>query len=202
MRTTIVRSAALILLGSFACFAQLTNSERDFALSHLYGSEKMFLVSVERLSPAQVNFRAAPNRWSIAECAEHIALAEDFLFGIVKDGVMKSPAVPDHKASQADDEKVLSFTVDRTQKFTAPEPIRPASKFASVDEAVAHFEQSRAHLLDYVRSGQDDLRHHVAKHPLGFTLDGYQWILLLSAHTERHVAQIEEVKADPNFPKN
>ena len=33
------------------------------------------------------------------------------------------------------------------------------------------------------------------------TLDGYQWLLLLSTHSERHTAQIEEVKADPNFPK-
>jgi DinB family protein len=203
MRTTIVRSAALILLGSFACFAQLSDSERDFALSHLYASEKMFLVSVEGLSPAQLNFRAAPNRWSIAECAEHIALAEDFIFGIVTGQVMKSPAVPDHKASEADDQKVLAATVDRSQKFTAPEPIRPSSKFASVDEAVAHFEKSRARVLDYVRSGQDDLRHHLAENPAsGSPIDGYQWILLLSAHTERHVAQIEEVKADPKFPKD
>jgi len=202
MRTSIVRSAVLILLGSFACLAQLTDSERDFALSHLYASEKMFLVSVDGLSPAQLNFRAAPNRWSIAECAEHIALAEDFIFGVVTGQVMKSPAVPDHKASDADDQKVIAATVDRSQKFKAPEPIRPSSKFASVDEAVAHFEKSRARVLDYVRSGQDDLRHHLAEMPAsGTPIDGYQWILLLSAHTERHVAQIEEVKADPNFPK-
>ena len=32
------------------------------------------------------------------------------------------------------------------------------------------------------------------------TMDGYQWLLLLSAHSGRHTEQIEEVKADPNFP--
>src|SRR5580700_5580660 len=142
MHTSIARSAVLILLGSFACFAQLTDSERDFALSHLYASEKMFLVPVDRLT-AQLNFRAAPNRWSIAECAEHIALAEDFIFGFVTGHVMKSAAFPDHKPSDADDQKVIAATVDRSKKFTAPEPIQPSSKFASVDEAVAHFEKSR-----------------------------------------------------------
>jgi hypothetical protein len=203
MRTSIARSAVLILLGSFACLAQLTDSERAFALSDLYASEKMFLVSVDRLSPAQLNFTAAPNRWSIAECAEHIALAEDFIFEFITNHVMKSATVPDHKASDADDQKVIAATVDRGKKFTAPEPIQPSSKFGSVDEAVAHFEKSRAHVLDYVRSGQDDLRHHVAQSTAtGSPIDGYQWILMLSAHTERHVAQIAEVKADPNFPKN
>jgi len=34
------------------------------------------------------------------------------------------------------------------------------------------------------------------------TLDGYQWILLISGHERRHTLQILEVKADPNFPKN
>jgi hypothetical protein len=32
-------------------------------------------------------------------------------------------------------------------------------------------------------------------------LDGYQWLLLLSAHTERHTAQIAEVKAHTGFPR-
>jgi hypothetical protein len=32
-------------------------------------------------------------------------------------------------------------------------------------------------------------------------MDTYQWILMLSAHSERHLAQLLEVKADPNFPK-
>jgi len=30
---------------------------------------------------------------------------------------------------------------------------------------------------------------------------GYEWILFIAAHSERHTKQILEVKADPNFPK-
>ena len=53
-------------------------------------------------------------------------------------------------------------------------------------------------------STQDDLRDHFRDHPVPAigTLDAYQWILLISGHTRRHTAQILEVKADPNFPKN
>ena len=36
--------------------------------------------------------------------------------------------------------------------------------------------------------------------PLG-PLDGYQWLVFIAAHTERHLAQLREVKADPKFPK-
>jgi hypothetical protein len=38
--------------------------------------------------------------------------------------------------------------------------------------------------------------------PLGGPkLDAYEWVLFVSAHSQRHTKQIEEVKADPNFPK-
>ena len=46
-----------------------------------------------------------------------------------------------------------------------------------------------------------DLRDHAIDSPLGKKLDGYEWVLFISAHTERHTKQIDEVKADPNFPK-
>jgi hypothetical protein len=37
--------------------------------------------------------------------------------------------------------------------------------------------------------------------PVG-KMDGYEFILFIAAHSERHVKQINEVKADPNFPKS
>ena len=56
---------------------------------------------------------------------------------------------------------------------------------------MAAFLPRRAVTLDYVRANRDPL-HHAA--PLGDTglLDGYQWLLLLAAHTDRHVVQMQE----------
>ena len=34
------------------------------------------------------------------------------------------------------------------------------------------------------------------------TMDGYQWALTAAGHDERHVRQILEVKADPNFKES
>jgi len=33
-------------------------------------------------------------------------------------------------------------------------------------------------------------------------LDGYEWLLFIGAHSERHTKQMLEVKASPDFPKN
>ena len=66
---------------------------------------------------------------------------------------------------------------------------------------IAHFKESRDAHIEYVDKTQDDLRDHFSPHPAAGLLDAYQWILLMSAHTERHAAQINEVKGDPKFPK-
>jgi hypothetical protein len=66
---------------------------------------------------------------------------------------------------------------------------------------VAHFKQSRDRNIAYLQTTQDDLRSHFLDHPAMKTLDAYQWMLLVSAHSERHTSQINEVKMDPNYPK-
>ena len=53
---------------------------------------------------------------------------------------------------------------------------------------------------DYLKSTAG-LRAHQADSPLG-KLDGYEWVLLIAAHSDRHTKQMMEVKADPNFPKS
>ena len=40
----------------------------------------------------------------------------------------------------------------------------------------------------------------VGDSPLG-PLDGYQWLLFMAAHWERHLGQIKEAKADAKFPR-
>jgi uncharacterized damage-inducible protein DinB len=180
--------------------ATLTQAERDRAIAELTASRQQFLDSVAGLSPAQWNFKPDEKTWSVAECAEHIAVSEDVIFGYVAKFV-EAPAAPDKKSAVTDD-YVLTAVVDRSHKFQAPEALRPTHRFATPQEMVDHFKQSRAHTIAYVRDTQDDLRAHFFDHPVLKTMDTYQWILLISAHSQRHTAQLNEVKANPNFPKN
>ena len=180
--------------------ATLTQAERDRAVSELENSRKQFLDSVAGLSPAQWNFKPDEKTWSVAECAEHIAVSEDVIFGMITQKFMQAPAAPDQK-SAVTDEFILAAVVNRTQKFQAPEILRPTHRFATPQEMLDHFKQSREHTIAYMRTTQDDLRGHFGDHPVLKTLDAYQWVLLLSAHSQRHTAQLNEVKANPNFPK-
>jgi hypothetical protein len=190
------------LIATVPGFCQtLTQGERDRALSELYATRKVFLDSVAGLTEAQWNFKPAPDVWSIAECAEHITLSEDLIAGRARQ-MMESPAEPDKRAlTKGKDEAILKGAADRSQKFKAPEVLVPTHRWPTQAALVAHFKESRDRTLDYVRTTEDPLRVHFSDHPVFKTLDAYQWFLLLSAHTARHTAQLNEVKQNPNYPK-
>jgi hypothetical protein len=198
-----------ILILTTAASAQtaqtLTQADRDKAVAELEGSRQAFLDATKGLSAAQWNFKAGPDRWSIAECAEHIALAEDFIFEVATTRVMSTPATPEKRdVVKGKDEAIVKMLQDRSHKATAPEPIDPAKHKLSADEALKQFLASRARNIEYIKTTQDDLRDHFFDHPVPVfgTMDAYQWILFMSGHSRRHTLQILEVKADPNFPKS
>ena len=196
---------ALALVFTADATQTLSKEERDKAVTELEGSKKAFLDATKGLSAAQWNFKSAPDRWSVAECAEHIALSEGFIFGVVSDRIMKAPANPEKRdAAKGKDDKIIPMLQDRTHKAIAPEQIDPAkNKPMTGEESVKLFLDNRAHTIDYIKTTQEDLRDHLFDHPVPVfgTMDAYQWVLFLSGHSRRHTAQILEVKADPNFPK-
>ncbi len=177
-----------------------TQAEKDKALKYLESTKQGVMDATKGLSAAQWDFKPAPDRWSVAEVMEHIAAAEDFIRGNITENVMKAPARPEGEDVAAIDQMVLSMVPDRSHKVQAPEPLKPTNRFGSPDGSLKHFLESRQ-TTEGLLTGHDDLRAHATDSPFGKKLDGYEWILMIAAHSERHTKQILEVKADPNFPK-
>ncbi len=88
------------------------------------------------------------------------------------------------------------FLRDRSQPGESPERIRPKGRFATREETIRTFEERRAANIAYVRETSEPLRERFAPHPFAGVIDGYQWLLLLAAHTDRHAAQIEEIRRE------
>src|SRR5215831_1701447 len=86
---------AIFVMTTAATAQTITQADRDKAIAELQGSRQAFLDATKGLSPAQWNFKAGPDRWSIAECANHIALSEGFIFGIITNQIVKSPPAPE-----------------------------------------------------------------------------------------------------------
>ncbi len=203
MRT---KSRAGVLIGLFllagaarASAQEVTPAEKDKALQYLETTKKNVLEATKGLSEAQWNFKAAPDRWSVAQVMEHIAASEDYIRGMVKEKVMMAPAGEAGRDAKKTDDAVLAMVPDRSTKAQAPEPLVPTNRFGSPEGSIKHFVETRAATEDFLKTSTG-LRDHVADSPMG-KLDGYEFVLLIAAHSERHTKQINEVKADPNFPK-
>lgn len=195
------QAAVLLILAMFSVVASAQNkADRAKEIAYLKQTRAGVLKATKGLSAAQWNFKPGPDRWSVAEVMEHIAAAEDYIFGMVSEKVMKAPAGATGEDPGAVDSLVLKAIPDRSVKAQAPEPLKPTNRFGSPQAALKHFLESRKKTIAFAKS-EKDLREHAIDSPLGKKLDAYEWVLFIAAHSERHTKQILEVKADPKFPK-
>jgi len=191
--------ACAVLCLSFAALGQsLTQADRDRGVKYLEQTRDAVVAATKGLSEAQWKFKPAPDRWSVAETLEHIALAEEYLFAHLKNDVMKAPPGPADRDVAKTDAAVLALIPDRSHKAQAPPPLVPTGRWTPA-ETLDHFLKARAETIAFMKA--PDLREHVGDSPIG-SLDGYEWLLFNGAHSERHTKQILEVKADANFPKS
>ena len=189
--------ACVVLMA--ACPGQtLSQGDRDFALSALHASRKLFLDTIAQLSDAQLRWKPAPDRWSVLEIAEHVIASEELLPQNAGKA-LESPSVAPMPNARQMDEKILQQMRDRSQKATAPEALAPKGKYQHAAELSTAFKILRDRNIAYIRETKDDLRSHSAASVVG-QLDALQWYLLMAGHTERHVMQMREVMATPGFP--
>jgi uncharacterized damage-inducible protein DinB len=177
----------------------LTATERSRAATELASSRKVLLAAIAGLTPAQMNWKAAPDRWSVGDCVQHIAAAEDGYFALIERLLKKAPTPERSKEVAAKDDYVLREMQNRDAKRVTSESLQPG-KWGSTEEAVIHFGASRDRLIRFVETTREDLRSHQQEHRAVGLIDAYQWVLLASGHVRRHTLQIEEVKSSRGFP--
>jgi flavodoxin len=180
----------------------LTEAERNTATKFLSETETGVLESISGLSEAQLTFKPAPDKWSVEDCMKHIAATEIGLWQMTE-GNIKQAANPEKRMElKMSDDDVMKNIEDRSHKVKTFPPFEPQNTgFKTLSDAVNSFKDNRSKLIEYVKTTDQDLRNHVATLPVG-SFDCYQMILFIGAHSNRHMQQINEVKADPNFPKN
>jgi hypothetical protein len=202
MKKLIYFASVLFLFSFISIVTSISDREREFAAGLLGDTEITLNETVKGLSDAQMKFRAAPDRWSVEDCLMHIAVTENALWKTVENQV-KQPANPDLRAEiKSTDEQVINMISDRANKVKTAAPFEPSNtSFKSSTQALDSFKIYRANLVNYVKTTNDDLRNHVVTLPFA-KFDAYQMIIFIGAHCKRHTKQIEEVKSDPNFPKN
>ena len=100
--------------------ATLSDAEREKAILNLDATRQLFVKAISGISEKQWRYKPSPDRWSIAEVAEHITVTESAILTLVREQVMKSPSAPEKREEiNAKDEIVLTKIPDRSTKLQA-----------------------------------------------------------------------------------
>lgn len=178
---------------------ELLKKERDFAIEQLNTSKSNLLNAISNLSEVQLNFKNDEASWSIAECIEHITIFVNEVFEILEES-LELPANPERRKDvKFSDTELITFIQDRTNKNKTNEEFLPHKKYGNHTNTIKTYTQKLEKHINYLKTTKDDLRNHYVNFG---TVDAYQIFLYMAAHTNRHIAQIKEIKNNTNFPKN
>ncbi len=202
MRNLFSVLAVLLLVSYSPAETPLSKKDRKFALQYLKETRQRLINNVNGLSEAQLSWKPADSVWSIANCIEHIALAEKNLFDWSMSSLKANADPARRKEIKQTDQSIIKMITDRSFKAKAPEGFIPGGQFGTAQDALKVFIERRTNTQNFFKKTQEDLRNHFIAHPFLGTIDTYQMLLFLNGHTLRHTLQLEELKTNPNFPKN
>lgn len=201
MKKLILIILPILLAFNVLAEGELTKAEKKMVSKLMKSTVKSLSKSIKGLSDAQVNFKASPTAWSIKENIYHLAISEDNLWGWMQ-GLMAAPANPDKRSLiKITNEQLMAGIESRDTKVKTGEAFEPKNaKWNSISEGFSYLKTKREEHAAFMKNASAAMHNHIAEQsPMG-PIDAYQVILLLTQHTKRHQAQIEEVKTQTGYP--
>jgi hypothetical protein len=187
--------AIVVVVHCAPAAAQIKQDERQRLLAHLEMTEGWLVSELHGLSDAQLKFRMTPDSWSIMDVVEHLAVAEPQYWQRVQDSMKQPPA---GQKPEATDAGILWYGIDRTNRARTGEARVPTGRWKDVQGSLGEFRKLRGTMREYAKQTQDDLR---SRRLLEGNMDVYQWFLMISTHSQRHILQIREIKAHAAYPR-
>jgi hypothetical protein len=194
--STLVRIVVLTCVVVVPAAAEgMKDGDRQRLLAHLDMTENWLVSELDGLTTQQLTFRMSSESWSIMEVVEHLAIAEPQYWQRVQDSMKQPPA---DKRPEATDASILWYGIDRTNRAKTGEARVPKGKWQNVKDSLSEFRKLRRTIRDYATNTTEDPRTRML---LEGNMDVYQWLLMISTHSQRHILQIREIKADKAYPR-
>jgi DinB superfamily len=186
----------------------LQSTDVEQALEYFDRTRKHVVSVTTGLSDAQWNFKPALDCWSIAEVLEHMVIVQELVLETRLKQLAQAPAAPPERDYRVVDQIIFEKFPGRSLKAKAPDFSLPTGE-CPPQAALDRLSRNYQGLAAFVESTDDMREHLLDAPPLRFvtngayeTMDGYQWALTVAAHDERHVRQILEIQAAPDYPRH
>jgi hypothetical protein len=199
-----ILTSSICLLVSVYSFTQTlwTESDRRYLIDNLKRTRDLIIEETKNLTEQQWTFKEAPDRWSINEVVEHLAIWELLLDREVSQALVAGPQADLAKKNERTDSSVLAFlmedkphiTTEYTKPFTytVPMGVNPGKN------NLEWFLKMRNESLNFLDSTKTDLRYYFLRAGRG---NVHQVYITIFAHTDRHLRQIRKIKVNANYPK-
>jgi hypothetical protein len=163
---------------------------------------------VSGLSNAQLNWKPAPEKWSIAQCLDHLAVTsqgfDDYFSAALLRGRKKWPMTkgPAYRPSFVGGWLIKQVDPVTGRNLPAPKVFRPADS-SSIEAALEKFLKQQERFIEFVRetNGVDynktKLRSPVTPLMRYSLADAF---VVTVVHGRRHLGQARRVRETPGFP--
>jgi uncharacterized damage-inducible protein DinB len=168
----------------------MDSTQKSTLLAELERSSHALRSALQGMSEEQSGMRPAPDRWSVRECVEHLAVAEESMLKRLEAAVPAAEPV----GTAARETHILERLSDRSRRFQAPEAAEPRGSFATLAGALRRFESVRARTVRFVEGCDMDLRQQASTHPALGAVNGQELLLMMVMHPVRHAGQIAEIR--------
>lgn len=199
MRTLTIGFITLLLSTSISFSQKLwTEADRKYTVDNLKRTRDELARETENLSDAQWHFRESPDRWSIAEVVEHLALWEIIWAREIGIGSRNTPQ-PDLIKTTQPDSYYHEFIMEE-KAHISPDFSRPTGFIRGKDN-LTFFTRLRDQNIAFAEKTDADMRASfeltATKSPRNLhQVYIYQW-----GHVDRHMRQIRTIKVHPDYPK-
>jgi uncharacterized damage-inducible protein DinB len=168
-------------------------------LNYLDAERGRLREAVELIPPASRDQSPGPDRWSVAQVLQHLAIIEKRIaMGMTKwiADARAGGLGPEIETSSILNSLPLELIADRSQRRNAPEEVRPRGDIDAASAWTA-LEQTRAALRAAILDGDGlALSEVVQPHPVLGPINLYQWALFIGSHETRHTGQVHEIATE------
>jgi uncharacterized damage-inducible protein DinB len=169
----------------------MTPEARSEIVQILEKNREEFNAAAAGITEAHTKAKPAQDRWSVLECVEHVVIVEEqYLERLAGATRLEAPRVDKQKEAG-----IIAQFPDRTTRRVAPEALRPRGRFASLAQALEQFNTTRSQVVRFAKDRQPDLYQLAAEHPRLGTVNGFEVLLIIAGHAQRHADQIHEIRA-------
>jgi hypothetical protein len=199
MKILSILALSICFLGANAQTKLWTEADRQYHLQHFQRTRDSLARETEKLTDAQWHFKEAPDRWSIAEIVEHLALWE-VIFAREVNIMLRSKPDPGLLHVARTDSSYLAQIMEE-KLHHSPDYSKPTG-FIRGKNNLAFFLGINEQTINFVRNTDADLKAYFEPTGGGGMRNVHQVYLVQWGHVDRHLRQIKKVKGHPGFPGN